>query len=87
MAIRCRLSEILGKRRMHILELKRETGVAYSTLHRLYHEKATMVSLRTIDAVCQALDITPGELFEYVEKGKKPVDGPMARLIKNIRAS
>jgi putative transcriptional regulator len=74
--IRCKLSRILGERRMHILELKRQTGLSYTTLSSLYHEKTSRIDFNTIDAICRALGVQVGDLFEYVEetlpkKGKK----------------
>ncbi len=57
---------------MHLLELQRQTGIAYSTLHRLYHEKSIMISLSIIDQICKALGIQIGDLFEYVPTEEKP---------------
>jgi putative transcriptional regulator len=66
--IKCRLSRLLGDRKMHLLELQRQTGIAYSTLHRLYHEKSTRIDLAVIDILCKALGVKVGDLFEYVEE-------------------
>jgi putative transcriptional regulator len=79
--IRCKLSELLGRRRIHIRELAHNTGISYPTLWNLYHEKTTRIDFNTIDAICKALTLQVGELFEYVEieqkKGKeaKPKKG------------
>jgi putative transcriptional regulator len=69
--IKCKLSELLGKNKMHIRDLERRSGVSYHTLWALYHEKSTMVSLNTIDQICRALSIQVGDLFEYVEVEEK----------------
>lgn len=55
------LSTIMGRKRIKIKEL----GISRSTLTQLYYDKTTMIKLDTIDKLCSALDITPGELFEY----------------------
>jgi putative transcriptional regulator len=78
--IKCNLSRILGERKMHITELKRQSGVSYTTLSSLYHEKTSLISFNTIDAICRALGVQVGDLFEYVEesipkKGKKIKEG------------
>ncbi|WP_080550197.1 helix-turn-helix domain-containing protein [Ligilactobacillus salivarius] len=50
---------------MKIATLYKWTGISRSTLTQLYYDKTTMIKLDTIDKLCSALDITPGELFEY----------------------
>lgn len=71
--IRCNLSKILGERRIHILELQRQTGVSYTTLSNLYHEKTTRIDFNTIDAICKALGIQVGDLLEYIATKLKKV--------------
>jgi len=66
--IRCKLSRILGEKRMHILDLQRQSGVSYTTLSSLYHEKTSRIDFNTIDAICRALGVQVGELLEYVEE-------------------
>ncbi len=68
--IKCRLSRLLGDRRMPILELKRRTDLSYVTLQNLYHEKTTGVTFYTIDKICESLECNIGDLLEYVEEGE-----------------
>ncbi len=68
--IKCRLSRLLGDRRMSILELKRRTDLSYVTLQNLYHEKTTGVAFDTIDKICKSLECNTGDLLEYVEEIK-----------------
>lgn len=60
-----RLSRILGERRMSIAELARLTGVQYTSLFELYHGRAKRVDLKTLDRICRALGIQPGDILEY----------------------
>lgn len=60
-----RLSRILGERRMSIAELGRLTGVPYTSLFELYHGRAKRVDLKTLDRICKALNIQPGDILEY----------------------
>lgn len=71
--VRCRLSELLGKKRMHIRELARISGISYPTLWSLYHEKTTRVDLKTLEQICIALGCEIGDLLyiEVEEKSKK----------------
>ncbi len=66
--IKCRLSRLLGDRRMSVVELKRRTDLSYGTLQNLYHEKTTGVTFDTIDEICRGLKCRTGDLFEYVEE-------------------
>lgn len=60
-----RLSRILGERRISIAELQRQTGLSYVTLHSLYSDKSTRIDFETLNKICRALDITPGDILEY----------------------
>ncbi len=66
--IKCRLSRLLGDRKMSVSELKRRTGLSYVTLQNLYHEKTRGVTFYTIDKICKSLECNTGDLFEYVEE-------------------
>jgi len=65
-------------------ELARRAGLSTRTVNNLYNDRWEKVGRKTMRRICEALDITPGELFEYVPEEKEE-DGPMAKLIKNIR--
>lgn len=60
-----RLSRILGERRMSIADLARESGVAYTSLFELYHGRAKRVDLKTLNSICKALGVQPGDILEY----------------------
>lgn len=63
-----RLSRILGERRMSIAELARKTGAPYTSLFELYHGRAKRVDLKTLDRICRALDVQPGDILEYTSE-------------------
>lgn len=60
-----RLSRILGERRISIAELQRQTGLSYVTLHSLYSDKSTRVDFKTLDLICTALGVQPGDILEH----------------------
>jgi putative transcriptional regulator len=60
-----RLSRILGERRMSIAELARLSGVQYTSLFELYHGRAKRVDLKTLNSICRALGVQPGDILEY----------------------
>ncbi len=77
-----RLSRILGERRMSVRELQRQTGLAYVTVYNLYSEKSHRVDFETLDKICRALEVQPGDILEYAtepddERRRRPAQaGP-----------
>jgi len=65
--LKCRLSVILGAKKLKVAELSRATGVNKNTLYRLYNETATRIELDAVEKICTYLDIDVGELF-FIEK-------------------
>jgi len=61
--IRCRLSVILGEKKLKVAEVARETGVNKNTVHRLYNETATRIDLEATEKLCRYLNVEVGELF------------------------
>ncbi len=62
-----RLSRLLGERRMSIKDLQRQTGISYAALHSLYSDTSKRVDLETLDKICRALGVQPGDILEYRE--------------------
>lgn len=60
----CKLSEILGKKKLKIADVVRDTGITRPTLTSLYYEKGKGINFDTLDKLCKCLSVTPGELFE-----------------------
>ena len=44
----------------------RLTGISKTTLHKIYKDESTQIDFDTIDKLCDFLDVTRGETFEYV---------------------
>lgn len=66
------LSRILGERRMSIAALARSSGVSYTSLFELYHGRAKRVDLETLNAICRALSVQPGDILGYVPDPETP---------------
>jgi len=69
--IKSNLSRILGERRIKMLELADNAGIAKTTVLSLYHEKAKGITFEVLEKVCAALNCQPGDLFEYVPDKKE----------------
>lgn len=64
--IRIRLDYLLLDRQMKLIDVAEKTGLALNNLSILKTNKARAIRFSTLDAVCKALDCTPGDLLEYV---------------------
>lgn len=70
MAIKIKLSNLLGEKRMRVVELSKKTKIDQNALGKLYNEKSRGIKFATINKLCRALDCSIGDLFEYIPKKK-----------------
>ena len=68
--INIRLDYILLDRRMKLKDLAEATGLAVNNLSVLKTNKARAIRFSTLEALCKALDCTPGDLLEFVPDGQ-----------------
>ena len=61
------LDVMMAKRKMSLNELSERVGITLANLSILKNGKAKAVRLTTLDAICRALDCTPGDILEYRE--------------------
>lgn len=66
MGVHCRLSTLLGEKRMKQAELVRLTGLAKGTVTALYHDRVGKVDYAVLGRICRVLDCRPGDLLVYV---------------------
>jgi putative transcriptional regulator len=64
--INIRLDYVLLDKRMKLKDLAEATGLAVNNLSILKTNKARAIRFSTLEALCKALDCTPGELIEFV---------------------
>ena len=55
----------MARRKMSLNELSEKVGITLANLSILKNGKARAVRLSTLDAICRALDCTPGDILEY----------------------
>ena len=65
MAIIVNLDVMLAKRKMSSLELAEKIGITPANLSVLKTNKGKAIRFSTLDAICNALDCTPGDILEY----------------------
>lgn len=64
--IECRLSTILGAKRIKMAEVARGAGLAKGTVAGLYYDRTRMVDYRVLDKLCAYLGVGVGDLLVYV---------------------
>lgn len=64
--VKFHLSKLLGEKRMTQKELSQKTGIRNSTINEYYNEIAISIKFEHIDKICEVLDCTTDELFEYL---------------------
>jgi putative transcriptional regulator len=71
MAIRVRLRDLLEERGMAQTELQARSGLGYSTINALYHEKTERIEFTTLEKLCEVLDCDVGEILERAPEKKR----------------
>lgn len=61
--IYCILGTVLSSRGITLNKVATETGIAYSTLLRLKNNEFDRIDAKTLETVCNFLDLTPGDLI------------------------
>ena len=64
--INIRLDYVLLDRRMKLKDLAEVMGLAVNNLSILKTNKARAIRFSTLNAICKALNCTPGDLIEYI---------------------
>jgi putative transcriptional regulator len=67
--ISCRLSTILGAKRLKVSDVCRATGIARATLDRYYNDRVKSFDRDVLGKLCQFLQVKPGDLLVEVEQG------------------
>lgn len=65
MGIKVKLDLVLVKKGMRLTELSEKTGISIQNLSILKTNKGKAIRFSTLEALCNALDCTPGELLEF----------------------
>lgn len=65
--LKCRLSILMGEKRLNIQDIHEKTGLSRNTITNLYHEKATRIDFNTIEKLCDLFDCTVCDLLERVK--------------------
>ena len=68
MAIIIRLDRMMADRKMSLNELAERVGMTNVNLSNLKTGKMKGIRFETMNAICEALNCQPGDLFEHVNE-------------------
>jgi len=66
-AIRCKLSTLMGTNRYNIGHVHEKTGLSRTTISNLYHDRMERIDYVTLSKLCELFDCAVGDLLEYYE--------------------
>ncbi len=67
--ITCRLSTILGAKRIKVSDVCRATGIARATIDRYYNDNVNSFDRKVLSSLCDFLNVTPADLLVIVKQG------------------
>ena len=70
MSIIVNLDVVLAQRKMKLTELSERVGITMANLSILKQGKAKAVRFSTLEAICEALGCSPGDILEYQSEDK-----------------
>lgn len=68
MAVRSRLSILMGTKRYNMQDVYEKTGLARSTIASLYHDKTQRIDYDTLDKLCKLFECSIGDIIEYYDE-------------------
>lgn len=68
MAIICKLSTLMGERRLNIQNVHEKTGISRSTLSKLYHDKKAGIDYSTLDKLCDLFECTTSDILHHIKE-------------------
>lgn len=65
----CKLSTLLGERRLKVSDVVRGTGIARATVDRYYFDRVKSFDREVLERLCSYLKVEPGDLLRIVDQG------------------
>ncbi len=68
MAIKSKLSILMGIKRYSIQDVYEKTGLARSTISNLYHDRTQRIDYDTLNKLCKLFECNVSNIIEYNEE-------------------
>lgn len=66
--VTCRLSTILGAKRLKVSDVCHATGIARATVDRYYRDEVKSFDREVLSKLCRFLQVKPGDLLVLVDQ-------------------
>lgn len=66
--VKCHLSTLMGRHKMKIADVSRETELNRSTITAMYNEDVKRIDVEAVDKLCQLFNCQVSDIFEYIEE-------------------
>ncbi|MEI2557623.1 MULTISPECIES: helix-turn-helix domain-containing protein [Acinetobacter] len=63
--IKCKLSNILGERKLKVSDVARATGINRNTLYNMYKEETVRLEIDVLDKLCEFFNCNIEDLLEF----------------------
>ncbi len=78
------LPQIMEQKGVSIRRLSKMTGITYTTIWAMYHSQRRSIQLDVFAAVCEVLQIQPGDIYQY-EPGRQQPAGDKRLIEAEVR--
>lgn len=68
MAVRSKLSSLMGDNRYNMQYIHEKTGLSRATISNLYHDRMERIDYETLSKLCKLFECAVGDILEYYEE-------------------
>ena len=65
--IKLRLDRVMVEKKISLQDLAEKVGITNANMSNIKNGKINAIRFTTLDAICNVLDVQPGDILEYVE--------------------
>lgn len=67
---------MLAEQNLNLRQLSEMAGIHYTTIHRFAADETQLIHKPTLDKICSALNVQPGDIFIYRPDAVVDSDSP-----------
>lgn len=68
MAIKSKLSTLMGENRFNMNYVHEKTGLSRATISNLYHDRMERIDYQTLSKLCELFKCGVGDILEYYQE-------------------
>jgi len=70
MAIKCKLSTLMGENRYNMGYVHKKTGLSRTTISNLYHDRMERIDYTTLSKLCELFNCSASDILDYYKEEK-----------------